>query len=242
MDTKNELRLKIAELAKQRDETNTKVEALTDLLSTKVQFTPEKTFWKLVVELKKLLVETAESPEKWNVKNAVHNFYCFNFAGNPLGFVQFYKSYCDKVYRLHKNQKLAINMDCGGDTFGDTLDTFPLFGSLRFNKTIRTGNPYTKMEDLEKKNANALWLGEHYIRTTLLNHIVLIAPHIAEDIETEKRVYRVVMHRTAVGCKTLDITASDKDEAEEIAYNTAGDYEYSTKDVEYEIESTMRID
>lgn len=48
--------------------------------------------------------------------------------------------------------------------------------------------------------------------------------------------FKVQILRTAYGRREIEIEAADKNEAEEKAINTAGDYEFTNHDADFEVE------
>ena len=52
-----------------------------------------------------------------------------------------------------------------------------------------------------------------------------------------KRTYLVEVYRTSYSSRTLEIEATSEKEAKEIAYDTAGNFEFDEDNAEYEVES-----
>jgi hypothetical protein len=239
LSTIDKLRLDIANIARERNKAHEKVEAMVHQLSKAAKPLPEKRFWELVKKLKGELGSTAQKKLDWDTKRAVHNFYCYNFTQNLMEMVQFVKTYDDKVCELYQNKDLAENIEgCGDDSFGDTLDSYPLYGQKRFKRAIEKGNPYQTMEQLEEKDYNAIYQGENYICMSLRNHLTKVAQNMADDMEKPpQKVHVVTVIRTGWGGRDIIIEgAKDEEEARSLAMDKAGDYEFSEHDADYKVE------
>ena len=53
----------------------------------------------------------------------------------------------------------------------------------------------------------------------------------------KKKTYKVEVCRTSYGFATIEVEAEDEYDAEDLALEKAGNYDYSEKDAEYSVES-----
>jgi len=240
LTTTNKIRSEIAQLAKERERANEKIRVMVHNLQNGAKPLPEKRFWELVKELKRQLEQTKNRrDDDWNTRSGVHNFYCYNFTQDLMEMVRFVKTYDDKVTALHKSEKLNENITgCGDDRYGDTLDSFPLFGQQRYKRAIEKGNPYKNMKHLEAQYYKPIFQGENYICMTLNDHIIKVAGNMADDLpKPSEKIYRVTVVRTGWGSKDIVIQgAEDEAEARRMAMDKALDYEFTEHDADYRVE------
>jgi len=228
------MRIEIAALANKKSELEDKIEKMVYKLENKMQPLDEILFWEMLVLLQQTLTNGKKVSEKNitnDIKRQMHNFICEfrstydNKDMYLIALLRFLKTYDLKVAALY-NALDSVVRGCGDDGFGDTLDSFPLWGQKRYAAALK-GHPFTKRADEDgSNNYTKIYLGENYISMILRDEIL----KRSEDFDTKKdpelKTYEVEVTRTQTSTEKFNVTVEHGDQVDAAALSEANGYNY----------------
>jgi len=150
----------VGEIARQMYQIQDEISKAKSAIIEELEPIEDKYFWAMIDVINKNIKQTKN--HKIGVERFIHNasFGHVDILGHETDIIdvlRFYKAYQVKTGELY-NSLLLIIEGYGDDSYGDIVDSFPLFGKERYEKALK-GKIEGKSEDQ--------YQGENYIRLTM---------------------------------------------------------------------------
>lgn len=139
------------------------VKGLVDRVLGELPGLSDDEFWEQLADLKEEWERVKDSGDS---RLAIERFLWKFFHGgknDPVLAVRFVKTYRSKVEALGLSLNTVIT-GCGSDTFGDVIDSFPLFGHDMYEQAVRG-------KLIDKDDYRVWYQGENYFRTFLRDEL-----------------------------------------------------------------------
>ena len=157
---------------------------------------------------------------------------CEDESDYIITLLRLYRTYTVKVSALYK-PLFKVVTDCSDDTYGDTLDSYPLvYGENRFNDALE-GCPFD--DDIVRgcyASYSKIYNGENYVASNIFDQILDQAYRITPDPAHEKeepikKPFTVSVTRTSTRSIDIPVYAFDEEEAFHIASEKATNRDFN---------------